>query len=395
MGPLKGIRVLDLSRFQACPLCGMVLADMGAEVIRIEPPQGAPDRTWGQLGPDGETLLYKVVARNKKCVTLDLKAPEGKAILKSLVKLSDVILHNFTPGAPIAREIDYESLKKINSSIIVAAVSGYGQTGPDAENPCFDATAQARSGSMPLNGFPGDPPIKPGIPYIDVATGLFATVGVLLALLHREKTGQGQSIDVSLFDTASFATQSVGTLLLYRIFGELRKQIGNRGFHSFNGCFQAKDGWIVVATATNHIWKRFMRAIGREDMVDDPRFQSDMDRFNNADLINPVVSEWVKRRTVDVVINLLESARVPCSVMNNVGQLLEDPQVKAREMVEFVEYPGLGEMPVPGIPVKLSLTPGGIESPSPQLGEHNEEVYCDLLGFGTDKLLSLKKNNII
>lgn len=395
MGPLKGVRVLDLSRFQACPLCGMVLADMGAEVIRIEPPQGAPDRTWGQLGPDGETLLYKVVARNKKCVTLDLKTTEGTAILRSLMKLSDVILHNFTPGAPIARELDYESLKKINSSIIVAAVSGYGQTGPDAENPCFDATAQARSGSMPLNGIPGDPPLKTGIPYIDVATGLFATVGVLLALLHREKTGQGQSIDVSLFDTASFATQSVGTLLLYQLFGEFRKQIGNRGFHSFNGCFQAKDGWIVVATATNHIWKRFMGAIGREDMVDDPRFQSDMDRFNNAHIINPIVSDWVKQRRVDEVIKLLESVRVPCSVMHNVDQLLEDPQVRAREMVKFMEYPGLGEMPVPGIPVKLSLTPGRIESPSPQLGEHNEEVYGDLLGFGTDKLSSLKKNNII
>lgn len=168
----------------------------------------------------------------------------------------------------------------------MAAVSGFGQTGPDAENPCFDGTAQARSGSMPLNGFPGDPPIKPGIPYIDIATGLNAAVGILLALYHREKTGEGQSVDVSLFDTASFATQSVGTLLLYHILGETRNQIGNRGFHSFNGCFQAKDDWVFVATATNSIWKRFMRAIGREDMAEDPRFQSDMDRFNNADLIN-------------------------------------------------------------------------------------------------------------
>jgi len=252
MGTLNGIRVIDLSRFQACPLCGMVLADMGAEVIRLEPPEGAPDRTWGQLGPDGETLLFKVAARNKKSITLDLKSPEGKDIFQKLVGQSDVVLHNFTPGAPIAKEINYPRLKEINESIIVAAVSGYGQNGPDAENPCFDGTAQARAGSMPLNGFPGDPPLKPGLPYIDVTSGLCAAIGVILALYHREKTGKGQSIDVSLFDTALFANQSVGNLMLYQLFGEIRQQIGNRGFHSFNGCFKAKDKWVMVATATNH-----------------------------------------------------------------------------------------------------------------------------------------------
>jgi crotonobetainyl-CoA:carnitine CoA-transferase CaiB-like acyl-CoA transferase len=395
MGPLDGIKILDLSRFQACPLCGMILADMGADVIRIEPPEGAPDRTWGQLGPDGETLLYKVVSRNKKAVTLNLNTSEGKEIFYELVRRSDVLLHNFTPGAPMAKEINYERLNGLNASIIVAAVSGYGQNGPDAENPCFDSVAQARSGSLVINGFPGDPPLKTGIPYIDVSSGLCAALGVLLALYYREKTGRGQAIDVSLFDTAFFATQSVGTLLLYILTGEIRKQIGNRGFHSYNGCFKAKDRWVQIATPTNSIWKRFLRAIGREDMANDPRFKNDMERFYNADHIDPIVNEWVENRTAEEVIDLLQKARVPCGVVNTIDQLLTDPQVKAREMIKFMDYPELGKIPVPGIPIKLSLTPGSINTPSPKLGEHNEEVYGGLLGFSPEKLFKLKQEGVI
>jgi CoA:oxalate CoA-transferase len=395
MRPLEGIRVLDLSRFQAGPLCGMLLADMGAEVIRIEAPEGAPDRTWGQLGPDGETLLFKIIGRNKKGITLNQDLPEGKEIFRELVKRADVLLHNFTPGAPMAKEINYERLKEVNPSIIVAAVSGYGQTGPDAENPCFDGVAQARAASMVMNGFPGDPICKTGLPYIDVSSGLFATIGVLLALYHREKQGAGQAVDVSLFDTAFFATQSVGTLLLYQLSGEVRKHIGNRGFHSFNGCFKARDGSVQISTATNSIWKRFMRAIGREDMISDPRFQNDMDRFYRADLIDSMIKDWFETRTTEEILHTLQKARVPCGVVKTVDQLIDDPQVKARDMVKFLDYSRLGKIPVPGIPVKLSLTPGEINIPSPGLGEHNQEIYSGLLGFGPEKLSELRKKEII
>jgi crotonobetainyl-CoA:carnitine CoA-transferase CaiB-like acyl-CoA transferase len=392
---LDGIRVLDLSRFQACPLCGMILGDMGAEVIRIEEPKGAPDRSWGQCGPDGETLLYKVVCRNKKCATLRINTPEGREIFHELVKRSDIVLHNYTPGAPIAAEVDYEHLKGINGSIIVAALSGYGQNGPDAQRPGFDGVAQARSGGMVLTGFPEYPPIKTGLPFIDVAAGLFTTVAVLNALYHRERTGKGQAIDVSLFDTASFLTQSVGTLLLYHFYGEIRRQIGNRGFHSYNTCLPAKDGWIVLSVVTNSIWKRFVEKIGKPEMADDPRFGSDMARFHNAPLIDEVVKEWVAARKVDEIINLCEEARVPCGPVSTVDQLLTDPQVAAREMVKYFDYPGLGKIPIPGIPMKLSLTPGSIKSPSPKLGEHNEEVYCGLLGFSSEKVTSLRQEGII
>jgi CoA:oxalate CoA-transferase len=395
MRALEGLRVLDLSRFQACPLCGMMLADMGAEVIRIEQPEGAPDRTWGQLGPDGETLLYKIIARNKKAVTLRMETPEGLDIFRELVRRSDVLLHNFTPGAPIASEVSYDRLKEINPSIIVAVVSGYGQTGPDAEKPCFDAVAQARSGAMVLNGFPDDPPLKTTVTHIDVSTGLMATIGVLVALYHRDKRGLGQAIDVSLFDTASFATQALGALLLHNLYGEVRTRVGNKGFHSYAGCHKARDKWIMINPATNTIWKRFVRAIGQPDMARDPRFLSDMDRFRNAAFIDLFVKEWVEQRTVAEILGVLDEARIPCSVVNTIDEALQDRQVAARDMIVHLDYPGLGTLPIPGLPIKLSLTPGSIDRPSPRLGEQNEEVYCKLLGLSPEKLDRLKKEGII
>ncbi len=395
MRALNGLRVLDLSRFQACPLCGMMLADLGAEVIRIEQPEGAPDRTWGQTGPDGETLLYKIVGRNKKSVTLRMETPEGLEIFHELIKQSDVLLHNFTPGAPIAQEVGYDRLREINPSIIVAAVSGYGQTGPDAEKPCFDAVAQARAGSMFLNGFPGDPPIKTTITHIDVSTGLMAAIGVLTALYHRDKTGMGQAVDVSLFDTASFTTQALGTLLLRYLYGEIRMQVGNKGFHSYAGCHRAKDKWVMINPATDTIWKRFTKAIGKPEMASDPRFATDMDRFHNAALIDAAVKEWMEQKTAAEIVAALDKARIPCSAVNTIDDALHDPQVAAREMIAHLDYPGLGVLPIPGLPIKLSLTPGSIDSPAPRLGEHNEAVYGKLLGMGPDKLDRLKREGII
>jgi crotonobetainyl-CoA:carnitine CoA-transferase CaiB-like acyl-CoA transferase len=396
MGVLAGVRVLDLSRFQSGPVCGMLLGDMGAEVIRIEEPEGAPDRSWGLLGPDGETLSYKIVGRNRKGITLRVGKPEGKRIFDELVKKSDAVLHNFTPGTSIAEELDYERLKKINPSIIVTAISGFGQNGPDAKLICFDHIAQARSGGMILTGFPGDPPLKTTITHNDLGAGAYAALGIVTALYHREKTGQGQLIDVSLFDVAFFATQCMGAFLLYKLYGEIRRQVGNRGFHSYLGCFEAKDGWVFLSGTTNPIWRRLAKAIGREDMARDPKFnRNDMVRFDNADLIDQVLQEWVAQRTVAEVIAVLQKARVPCSVVNTVDQLAGDPQVAAREMIVNMDYPGLGNLPLPGLPVKLSLTPGSIRSRAPKVGEHNEEIYSELLGLSQGELLKLKEIDII
>ena len=397
MGALKGIRVLDLSRFQSGPVCGMFLGDMGAEVIRIEEPEGAPDRRWGLLGPDGETLSYKIVGRNRKGITLRLNTTQGRKIFRELVKRSDVVLHNFTPGTSVAADLSYARLKRVNSALIVAAISGFGQNGPDAKLVCFDHIAQARSGGMVLTGFPGDPPLKTTITYNDLGSGLYAALGILIALYHREKTGKGQAIDVSLFDMAFYSTQCMGALLLYKVYGEVRKQVGNLGFHSYIGCFQAKDGrWVLLSGTTNPIWKRLTRAIGREDMASDPRFSAnDMVRFDNAELINSVIEEWISHKTADEAVKILQEARVPCSRVNTVDELVDDPQVKSREMIVYADYPGLGTIPVPGIPLKLSLTPGNVHTIAPKIGEHNEEVYCGLLGISTQKLSKLQKDGII
>ncbi len=396
MEVLQGVRVLDLSRFQSGPVAGMLLADMGAEVIRIEEPEGAPDRSWGLLGPDGETLSYKIVGRNKKAITLRMNKPEGKKIFDELIKKSDIVLHNFTPGTSMAEELSYERLKEIKSSLIVAAISGFGHHGPDATLVCFDHIAQARSGGMILTGFPGDPPLKTTITYNDLGAGTYAALGIVTALYHRERTGQGQFIDVSLFDVAFFATQCMGALLLYKVYGEIRRQVGNRGFHSYLGCFKAKDGWIFLSGTTNPIWRRLAKAIGREDLANDPRFEkNDMVRFDNADLIDPVIQEWVAQKTVGEVIPVLQKARVPCSVVNTIDQLEKDSQVAAREMIVNMDYPELGSLPLPGLPIKLSLTPGRIRSRAPKAGEHNEEIYCGLLGFSQSELLKLKDRDII
>lgn len=396
MGVLAGVRVLDLSRFQSGPVAGMLLADMGAEVFRIEEPEGAPDRSWGLLGPDGETLSYKIVGRNRKGITLRINKPEGKKLFDELVKRSDAVLHNFTPQTSMADELSYERLRQINPSIIVAAISGFGHSGPEAKRVCFDHIAQARSGGMILTGFPGDPPLKTTITYNDLGAGAYAALGIVTALYHRERTGQGQFIDVSLFDLAFFATQCMGAFLLYKVYGEVRRQVGNRGFHSYLGCFEAKDGWVFLSGTTNPIWKRLAKAIGREDLAEDPRFEkNDMVRFESADLIDPILKEWVAQRTVAEVMTVLQKARVPCSVVNTVDQLENDPQVAAREMIVNMDYPGLGNLPLPGLPIKFSLTPGSIRSRAPEVGEHNEEIYSELLGLSQGELLKLKEMDII
>ena len=396
MRVLNGIRVLDLSRFQSGPVCGMLLGDMGAEVIRIEEPEGAPDRSWGLLGPDGETLSYKIVGRNRKGITLRLDKSEGQRILYELVKKSDVVLHNFTPGTSVAEKVSYERLKEVNSAIILAAITGFGQNGPDAKQVCFDHIAQARSGAMILTGFPGDPPLKTTVTYNDIGAGTYAALGIMMALYHRERTGRGQFIDVSLLDVAFFATQCMGSLLLYKVYGEIRRQVGNRGFHSYLGCFEAKDGWVFVSGTTNPIWRRLARAIGREDLANDPRFdKNDMVRFDNADLIDQVMKEWVAQRTVAEVIGVLQVARVPCGIVNTIDKLEDDPQVVAREMIVNIDYPGLGNLPLPGLPIKLSLTPGTIRSRAPKVGEHNKEIYCGLLGFSQKELKKLREEDTI
>lgn len=397
MNALESIRVLDLSRFQSGPVCGMLLGDMGAEVIRVEELDGAPDRSWGLVGPDGETLSYKVVGRSRKSITLNYGSDKGRKIFRELVKVSDVVLHNFTPGAPFTEELDYNHLRRVKSSIIVAAISGFGQNGPDREKVCFDHVAQARSGALMLTGFPNSPPLKATVTSNDMMSGLFATIGILTALYVRERTGEGQFIDASLLDTASFATQLMGALILYDVYGQIRVQVGNLGFHAYIGIFETKDKeWVLISGATNGIWKRLTKVIGRPDLASKDTYgPNDMVRFDNAKALDPVIAEWTKQRTADEALQLLHSSRIPCSRVNTVNRIKDDPQVQAREMITYVEDPRIGKIPIPSFPFRMSRTPGAIRSRAPMVGEHNEEIYRGLLGFSKKKFEELCSEGII
>jgi CoA:oxalate CoA-transferase len=397
---LEGIRVLDFSRVFAGPLCGMLLTDMGAEVIRVDSPRGEIDRTYALCGPDGETLTFKAINRGKKGITLRLNTKEGAAILEELVRHSDVVIHNFVSGTALARKLNYDNLKKINPRIVMASITGYGQYGPYAERVCLDYVTQAKSGIMAFTGFPGNPPTRTSVAFVDFGSGVCAALGILLALYHREKTGIGQAIDVALFDIASFLSQSVGALLAAEVYGRevserIYKRGGNFGWSSYMNCLEAKDGWVMITPTSDGLWQRFVKVIGRDELTNDPRFSTDRARGENAALIDEIVKEWVAQRTVDEVVNTLQGAGVPCEPVNTMYQLLDDPQIKAREMIVYADHPNLGRIPLPGTPIKLSLTSGRIGAPAPKLGEHNEEIYSKLLGFSSEKLSQLKQRGII
>lgn len=392
---LKEITVLDFSRFTAAPYCAMLLADMGARVIRIERPGGGVDRQFGLMGPDGETYVFKMTARNKEGITLNFVPPEGQEILALLLQKADVVVHNFTPGSPEYKLLDYDVLSQKDPRIILVGVSGCGAYGPYADRTAFDATAKAMGGAMWLTGFPGDPPVKSTTPYVDLGAGCLGAFGVVTALYHRERTGKGQFIDISLLDVGSTFPQFVGAMALYHTTGELRQQLGNYGFGVYMNCFETRDGWVMIAPFGDSLWSRMCRMVGHPEMATDPRFLHDSDRQRNRFLIDDVFIPWFKARTSAEALAELDKARIPSAKVDDMSEVRQNPQVKARELVLYREYPGVGEVPMPGILPKLSLTPGGLEKTAPRPGEDNVTIYHEMLGITRQKLAALKKKGII
>jgi len=395
-GALEGIRVLDFSAFAAGPYCAMLMGDMGAEVIRVESPAGGIDRKVGQLDSKGESLVFKTTARNKKGITLDIREPESDDMIMHLVSNSDVVIHNALTGTRSGKKLAYSRLKKHNPRIIVGIVSGYGPSGPDAELPCLDPVAQAYSGQMWIQGFRGHPPLQAGPRYVDFCTGANLAFAIMVALYHRERTGVGQMIDIALSDMAVALVQQTSALLLYMMNGELRHQVGNYGFSSYMDCCLSKDEqWVYMAPLADNQWRKFVEAIGRSDMASDPRFSSDMLRWHHRDIIHEIVSEWVASRTAVDVIQKLERARVVVGKVNTVAEMVQDPRLEQREMIVYLEHPGLGQIPIPGIVPKLSETPGKVEKRAPTVGEHNENIYRGLLGLSERVFLEAKNKGVI
>ena len=394
-GLLRGIRVIDLSRHISGPYCSSLLADMGAEVIRVERPGGDEDRRFGYLSPTGDSYAFANRMRNKKAITLNLDHPKGKEILGKLVEKSDVLLENFAMRDKNKLGLNIESLSKMNPSIILASISAFGSSGPNATRIGFDPIAQAMSGAMSFSGFPGYPPTRSAAAWVDYSAAIHTAFGILLALRHRDKTGRGQVVEVALADVAAGLVALHGIYAEFEREGVERPQMGNRSPYAYANSFQAKDGWVFVSITRNGVWRRFLKAARMEEVDKDPRFSSDWERSRNSQFLDEIIIPWISSKTVDEVISILEKAGVPCSRINTIRQAVREPQYREREILVNVEHPGIGTISTLGVVLKLSETPGNIESGAPRIGEDNDMIYKDLLGYTESEVVRLREEKII
>jgi len=394
---LEDIRVLDFGRFIACPYLGKLLADMGAEVIRVERPGGEEDRTIGLLGPGEKNVSFPSYNGNKKAITLKLiKNEMGQKVLRDLVEKCDVVIHNYTPQAARAMGLTYDLLKAVKPDIILTAISCFGSEGPYADRPGFDFVAQAMSGAMALGGYPDKPPIRAFMNPMDFTTGMSAATGTLLALRHRDQTGEGQMVDMSLLRTAISLTAPA--IAEAEVLGRLRPRVGNRAAYlGPTDLYACKDGYVFIASLVNTLWRRLVKIIGHEELLDDPGLSNDIQRFQQRDRVDPLVAEWIEKRTVEEVLVRMEEAHIPCGQYLELDEVSKDPHVKATGMVEYMdmEEPGLERVPVSNTPFKLSKTPARRERRAPRVAEHNEEIYKGLLGYSGEFIRELEKNNAI
>jgi crotonobetainyl-CoA:carnitine CoA-transferase CaiB-like acyl-CoA transferase len=375
--PLHGIRVVDLTRVLAGPFCTMLLGDMGAEVIKIEEPrQGDETRAWPPF-VDGSSAYFLGVNRGKKSVALDLKTPAGRDVLTRLIKTADVLVENFRPGSLASLGFGYAEAAAINPRLVYCSISGYGQTGARSQRPGYDVVIQGETGLMDVTGFPDGEPTRVGVAVTDYLAGLYAIQGILLALIERQRSGQGQQIDLALFDSMLSVMHLPAGIL--HATGEDPGRLGND--HPSIAPYEtmrASDGSIIVAVANPRLWAQFCDALGRRDLRDDPRFQTNAARLANRDELKRTLQTVFDTLRVDELIQRLEAHNVPCGRVRTVKDALEDPQVAARDMLPELEYPAVGRIKVLGNPIKLSRTPAVIRRPPPRLGEHTEEVVARL-----------------
>jgi crotonobetainyl-CoA:carnitine CoA-transferase CaiB-like acyl-CoA transferase len=392
--PLDGIRVVDLSRILAGPYCSMLLSDFGAEIVKIEnPDKGDDTRAYGPPFLDGESVYFLSINRGKKSLTLNLKTPEGREILTKLIRQSDVLLENFRREFLSSIGLGYDEVAKLNPKIIYASVTGYGHTGPWADRPGYDLAVQGQGGIMSVTGDPNSPPYKTGTSLADITAGIYATLGILLALQARQRTGKGQKVDVSLLDgQVSFLTYQAG---IYFGTGKSPTRKGNQ--HPTivpYETFKASDRYFNLAVGNDRLWQQFCDLLGRQDLKTHERFATNPKRVQNHDELYPVLERVFAQKPADEWIALFEKNGIPCGQIFSVGEVLEHPQVRAREMVVERPHPKLKSVKMTGVPVKLSATPGEAGSAPPLLGQHTEDVLRGL-GYSGEQFADFRKRGIV
>jgi crotonobetainyl-CoA:carnitine CoA-transferase CaiB-like acyl-CoA transferase len=377
MQPLQGIRVLDLSRVLAGPYCTMVLGDLGADVIKVEPPEGDETRAWGPPFAEGESAYYLCVNRNKRGIVINLKSDEGKKILRDLAMQSDVLVENFRPGTLEKFGLDFETLHELNPKLIYCSITGFGQTGSMRDRPGYDFMIQASGGLMSITGEPEDEPMKTGVAVVDLFAGQNAVIAILAALQARTLTGLGQRLDIALFDSQLGWLANVASN--YLISGKLPKRYGNAHANIVPyQSFQASDGWFAIAVGNDRQFARLCEMLASPELAADERFATNSARVQNREILISLLVSIFKTAPVADWLKKLDEAEIPCGPINNFEQVFSMPNVREREMLVKMKHPTIGELPLVGSPLKMSGTPVEYRLPPPLMGEHTEEILREL-----------------
>lgn len=392
-GVLDGIRVLDYGRFIAAPWCSALLADMGADVLRVEKREGGEDRWVQSVTAGGEGGTFLQCNRNKRSLTLNSTTPEGAEITRRLVERSDVVVANMPLAGMRASGLDYPTLQRIKPDIILASATAYGEGGPYSDRIGFDGAGQVMSGAVYRQGLP-DLPIRTVVPQADFGTALTMTIGVMMALFHRTQTGEGQHVEAALLPTALMLSNAF--LIERHLLGVDKPRMGNRGA-SVAPCdlYRVADGWVLLQIAGQPMFKRWCRLIGREDLFDDPRFADDDSRWEHGDVLNDLMQDWCEGKSKAEVLAALEAAKLPAAPLNSPQEVLDDPHVQAMGYLKPVAYPGaVKDVPIIETPFRMSRTPGTIRHRAPVLGEHTDEILAEI-GYSETETTGLRERGIV
>lgn len=389
-GPLHGVTVVDLSRILAGPYCTMMLGDMGAEIIKIEQPGSGDDtRTWGPPWAGGESAYYLAINRNKRSLTLNLKRPRARELLLRLVARADVVIDNFKVGGLDQLGLGWETLRAANPRLVHCSISGYGPDGPYAERPGYDFIAQAMGGLMSVTGEPDGPPLKLGVAAADMTTGMFACIAILAALHHRDETGEGQHLDVSLLESIVAWLANIGSS--YLVAGVEGRRFGNAHPNVVPyRLFEASDKWFVVACGNDRQFAALSKIVQRPELAEDSRFTTNAGRVTNRELLEPLLVSIFTSRPAQSWIDGLLAAGVPAGPVNSVSEVFEDPQVLARQMLIELDHPTIGRLRQTGFPFKFSATPAEARLAPPLLGQHTDELLNELFGLSAEEIAALR-----